>query len=575
MATWQLRETMTHNGFQDRRTVIDGITYAFLVNGKTVRFSPCGVTVVYNWIEYSIAKDAAQLDSAFTTKGFRNWTNATKLLDKHQFSKSHLTSSTSLHQYVSGKPIDVILDKTKNLSLKQRETDRIMNRKYMERLIDITIFLGKTGKSFRGHNEKDESNNKGFLELTDFLTKNHLENGSKNAQYTSNYIQNDIIQSINNLLKQKLTAIFKNKFVSIMADETSDCGHYEQFSIVIRCYDSNKNRPVEYFVGLLRLMSTNSQSIFDSLNSCVGNFGIPWSSVISVCFDGAAAMAGCYNGVQMKCREKNENIFYVHCYAHCLNLVLIDSIGHKNRVLLDFFGTVQLIYAFLEGSSTQHAVLEKVAKEVNTELVTLKSLSTTRWTCRYEAVAAIKLNYTALVKTLENIYEDTKLPDIRAKTKGIIKQMKSFNFIFSLNMMYAILKLIVKAKQLNLLSATSLITSLNTSKLSETVQSCTLEKISIRKRKVSCLLESKNSSSQIFHETMEQEIKINCFNVALDNMTSELNDSNVLQLSPTVENIKLLNKVFAIDMDKLEQEIKLLKGFTDIPCGSSTTTIDQ
>ena len=85
-------------------------------------------------------------------------------------------------------------------------------------------------------------------------------------------------------------------------------------------------------------------------------------------------MVGCYNGVQKKCKEKNENIFYVHCYAHCLNLVLIDSIGHKNRVLFDFFGTVQLIYAFLEGSSTRHAVLEKVAKEVNTKLVTLKSL---------------------------------------------------------------------------------------------------------------------------------------------------------------------------------------------------------
>lgn len=55
-----------------------------------------------------------------------------------------------------------------------------------------------------------------------------------------------------------------------------------------------------------------------------------------------------------------------------------------------------------------------------------------------------------------------------AKSKGIIKQIKSFNFIFSLNMIYPILKLIVKvsanlqAKQLNLLSAISLITSLNT-----------------------------------------------------------------------------------------------------------------
>jgi len=71
---------------------------------------------------------------------------------------------------------------------------------------------------------------------------------------------------------------------------------------------------------------------------------------------------------------------------------------------------------------------------------------------------------------------------------------------------------------------------------------------------------------------MEQEIKINYFNVALDNMIRGLNDrfsqetlgiissvGNVLQLSPTVENIKLLNKVFTIDTYELEQGIKLPK----------------
>lgn len=101
-------------------------------------------------------------------------------------------------------------------------------------------------------------------------------------------------------------------------------------------------------------------------------------------------------------------------------------------------------------------------------------------------------------------------------------------------------------------------------------------------------MESKNSSSQIPHETTEQKIKINCFNAALDNMISGLNDrfsqetlgiissvGNILQLSPTVENIKLLNKVFTIDIDKLEQKIEPLKGYTDISCGSSTTTIYQ
>lgn len=110
----------------------------------------------YNWIEYSIAKDAvfcfscrffksnylnaSQLDSAFTIKGFRNWANATKLLDKHQLSKSHLTSLSSLNQYLSGKSIDVVLNNAKSLNLKKRENDRLIDRKYIERLLTLQFF---------------------------------------------------------------------------------------------------------------------------------------------------------------------------------------------------------------------------------------------------------------------------------------------------------------------------------------------------------------------------------------------------------------------------------------------------
>jgi hypothetical protein len=48
---------------------------------------------------------------------------------------------------------------------------------------------------------------------------------------------------------------------------------------------------------------------------------------------------------------------------------------------------------------------------------------------------------------------------------------------------------------------------------------------------------------------------------------------DILQLNPTNEDIELINKIFKIYELHLESEIKLLKGFTDIPSGSSTTTV--
>lgn len=48
-----------------------------------------------------------------------------------------------------------------------------------------------------------------------------------------------------------------------------------------------------------------------------------------------------------------------------------------------------------------------------------------------------------------------------------------------------------------------------------------------------------------------------------------------MQLIPTIKDFKLQNKVFKIDIAYLESEMKLYKGFDDIPRRSFTTTIDQ
>lgn len=63
----------------------------------------------------------------------------------------------------------------------------------------------------------------------------------------------------------------------------------------------------------------------------------------SVCFDEASTMSGHISGVQTKCKEQNNELAYVHCYAHCFNLVLVDaclSSGKQNVVrFLRYFAT--------------------------------------------------------------------------------------------------------------------------------------------------------------------------------------------------------------------------------------------
>jgi len=133
---------------------------------------------------------------------------------------------------------------------------------------------------------------------------------------------------------------------------------------------------------------------------------------------------------------------------------------------LIFFSVLQIIYSFNEASPVCHAILERISKEINLKLKSLKTLSTTKWAYRSEAIEAVKNNYSALLLCFEEISNKTNLSRVRAKAKGLIFQMKTFDFIFSMHILSPVLIMIQKVNaslqspNLDLLSAVSLVKSL-------------------------------------------------------------------------------------------------------------------
>lgn len=58
-----------------------------------------------------------------------------------------------------------------------------------------------------------------------------------------------------NVIKHSLISKIKNMSISIISDDTSDIGHHEQMSIVLRFFDDENNCPVEYFVTFYSICS--------------------------------------------------------------------------------------------------------------------------------------------------------------------------------------------------------------------------------------------------------------------------------------------------------------------------------
>jgi hypothetical protein len=96
---------------------------------------------------------------------------------------------------------------------------------------------------------------------------------------------------------------------------------------------------------------------------------------------------------------------------------------------LQFFGVVQFIYTFIEGSCSRHAVLKKVAADVRLALKILKLLSTTRWACRAGAVSALRNNYPVTLLALEEITNTKQHTEVSANGH-VLYQMKPSEFLF-------------------------------------------------------------------------------------------------------------------------------------------------
>ena len=82
------------------------------------------------------------------------------------------------------------------------------------------------------------------------------------------------------------------------------------------------------------------------------------NNLVGQAYDGAAVMSGKHSGVQARIREQAQFGFYIHCSAHCLNLVLVDVVKSVPETE-EFFSLLQSLYIFTSTSYVHPKCLSK------------------------------------------------------------------------------------------------------------------------------------------------------------------------------------------------------------------------
>ncbi|CAH1106263.1 unnamed protein product [Psylliodes chrysocephalus] len=419
-------------------------------------------------------------EDSWTKIGFTDLNHSGDRIKKHTSSAKHIKN---VLQYSLFGTVNVAAQLStayrRNIELHNEQVRH--NRYILNIIINCVRFCGAFELALRGHDESTSSSNPGvFRGLIDFSSeldgalKQHLKKASV-FKGTSKTIQNEILQTMFTVCQEEISKEIENAdYLSIIADETSDVSNKFQMAIVFRYI--LKGKPVERFWDFLMPSDHDAKALSKViLTELEKHVKGKRSKLIAQTYDGASVMSGSSNGVQAIIKKTYEHAAYVHCYAHQLNLVMLNSASANKNVRI-FFANLQGICTFFSSSPQRSAILDQIVKK------RLPRSAPTRWNFNSRVVCTVFEYKDGILETMETLLNESRNVSTTNQASGYVKIIKSKSFVSWLNLFYKIMPHVdllfgkFQTRQIDAVIAKKFILSFET-KLTEIINSITLDDI--------------------------------------------------------------------------------------------------
>lgn len=202
-------------------------------------------------------------------------------------------------------------------------------------------------------------------------------------------------------LKEELKENIHGKRYVVMIDESTDVSIQKLLCITISyVHDSG----VQYaFLGLFPVLETNAQSLYETLERGLEDFGLKIEDCIGFASDGASVMVGNNNSVWTRIKEKAPNCTQLKCICHSLALCiqhafnkLPSNLGFLLKEIPNWFAHSDLrrqdFIKLFETMNTEHD-----SEQVVTQPKPFSKVSTTRWLVRGKVLYNLLLNWEELI----------------------------------------------------------------------------------------------------------------------------------------------------------------------------------
>ena len=163
-------------------------------------------------------------DTAFITRGYQNWKDATVAFRNHESSACHKEAVNVMITIPATHP-DIGVCLSSQLAL-----ERLVNRECFMKLLSSIQFLARQGLALRGDGAGEPDSN--FNQLLQLRAQDETDGKlagwmkRKTNKYTSHDIQNEILQVMAFKVLRQITSNVQTTHFTIMIDETTDTKYH-------------------------------------------------------------------------------------------------------------------------------------------------------------------------------------------------------------------------------------------------------------------------------------------------------------------------------------------------------------
>ncbi|RWR90616.1 zinc finger MYM-type protein 1-like protein [Cinnamomum micranthum f. kanehirae] len=233
---------------------------------------------------------------------------------------------------------------------------------------------------------------------------------------------------------------------ALLVDKSRDISMKEQMAIALR-YVDEQGCVIERFLLVEHVTNTTVQLLKAAIDAIFSKHGLRITSLHGQGYDGAMNIRGHLNGLKTLIQNENPTAFYVHCFAHQLQLALI-AVAKKHVPIAMFFKSVCYMLNVIEGSCKRHDMLQniqaaKVVDALNTgkfesgqglnQKTSLKRSGDTRWGSHYSTLINLIHMFSSVIDVLEIIVKDDTNENVSSAAHSLL-QLESFDFAFKIHL---------------------------------------------------------------------------------------------------------------------------------------------